>query len=133
MGYFRFLKSILESNKVVVVIEAGWMNSSNWHLGRYDSKSVAAAKGNSVGRNHETARKIAEMARVYYGLEVVEIRPLKKCWSGKDGKITQEEISQFIPDFPKRSNQEERDAMLIAWNYAGFPIRIKPIKSTFLK
>ena len=43
---------------------------------------------------------------------------------GKDRKISQEEIEQFIPDFPKRSNQEGRDAALLAWDYAGFPIRL---------
>ena len=41
--------------------------------------------------------------------------PLKKVWKGTGGKITQAEILRIIPGFPKRSNQEVRDAALIAW------------------
>lgn len=108
----------------IIIVEAGWLNQSNWHLSRFDSKQKAAAKGNAVGRNHETGRKIVEMCK-YYGLTVIEQHPLKKCWKGHDGKITQGEIEQFIPSFPNRSNQEVRDAALIAWSYAGFPIRLK--------
>lgn len=110
--------------KTLIVVEAGWLNKSNWHLNSKDNKRTASAKGNSTGRNHETGRKIIEMCK-YSGLEVIEQRPLKKCWKGRDGKITQEEIAQFIPNFPKRSNQDERDAALIAWHVAGFPIRVK--------
>ena len=44
-----------------VVIEAGWLNKTHWHVGYRDSAQAAAAKGNAVGRNHETGRKIAEM------------------------------------------------------------------------
>ena len=107
--------------KSTVVVEAGWLNKSNWHLNSNDSKAVAAAKGNAVGRNHETGRKIVEMAK-YYGLEVIEVKPLSKIWSSKDGKISHAEIAYFIPNFPNRSNQETRDAALIAWNYANYPI-----------
>jgi hypothetical protein len=113
--------------KVIVIVEAGWLNESNWHVNPKDSKAMASAKGNAVGRNHETGRKIVEMAK-HYGLEVQEVRPLKKIWASQDGKISHDEISQFIPSFPKRSNQEARDAALIAWNYAGFPIVVKPVK-----
>lgn len=109
---------------IIVVVEAGWLNQSNWHLKKGDNMRLASAKGNSTGRNHEVGRKIVEMCK-HYGLEVIEQRPLRKCWKGKDGKITQQEIEQFIPDFPKRSNQEERDAALLAWHYAGLPIRVK--------
>lgn len=112
---------------MIVVVEAGWLNQTNWHTTKGHNSKYAAAIGNKTGRNHETGRKIAEMAR-HYGLEVVEQRPLKKCWAGPDGKITQDEISQFIPGWPKKSNSEQRDAALLAWNYAGFPIQLKPVK-----
>jgi hypothetical protein len=94
------------------------------HIKERDSKRVAAAKGAGVARNQETGRKIVEMLK-YHGVEVVEIYPLRKCWNGPDGKITQGEIEQFIPEFPKKSNQETRDSALLAWNYAELPIRIK--------
>lgn len=120
----RYLHKMREEADVIVVVEAGWLNKSNWHLGRFDSKAIAAAKGYSVGENHRTGKLIADMAEDI-GFITERIKPLKKCWKGKDGKITHEEIAYFIPGFPKRSNQETRDAALIAWNYANLPIKIK--------
>lgn len=111
------------NESLIVVIEAGWFIQSNWHLKRSDNNHVASAKGNSAGRNHETGRKIVEMCK-HYGIDVLPILPLKKCWKGKDGKITQEELSYFT-GITGRTNQDARDAALIAWNYAGFPIRVK--------
>ena len=126
MQYFRYLRDVINNHNstVLIVVEAGWLNESNWHIGKNDSKALAAAKGKAVGRNHEVARMIAQMAKDYYGLDVQEVKPLKKSWKGPDGKITHEEISVFIPGLPKRTNQEMRDAMLISWVYAGFPIRV---------
>lgn len=108
-----------------VVVEAAWMhNKTNWHMTPKDSKRVAAAKGYSVGQNHQTGKLICEMARAY-GLKVVEHIPLVKCWKGKDRKITDAEIKTFIP-IQGRTNQESRDAALLAWVFAGLPIRVKP-------
>jgi hypothetical protein len=120
----QFWKVMAESAELIILVEASWLSSNNWHVSPYDSKASAAAKGNSVGRNHETGRKIIEMAK-HYGLKVEEIRPLKKCWKGPEGKITHEEVAYFIPGLPARTNQEQRDAALIGWNYSGFPIRVK--------
>jgi hypothetical protein len=112
----------------VVVVEASWKISTNWHTGRGDSIRTAARKGKDAGRCHEVGRKIVECAQ-YYGLEVVEKLPLKKIWKGKDGKITDEEIKAFMP-IQGRTNQEKRDAALLAWDYAGLPIRLaRPLKS----
>lgn len=113
--------------KKVVVVEASWKISHNWHARRGDSVRVSAAKGVDQGRCAEVGKKICECAR-YYGLEVVEKLPLKKIWKGKDGKITHEEIKVFMP-ITGRTNQEERDAALLAWDYAGLPIRVaRPLK-----
>lgn len=120
----RYLQKMREEADVIVVVEAGWLNKSTWHFKRSDSKSKVAAIGCDVGENHRTGKLIAEMAEDI-GFITERIKPLKKCWKGKDGKITHEEIAYFIPGFPKRSNQETRDAALIAWNYANFPIKIK--------
>ena len=108
--------------KVLVVVEASWRISTNWHTKRGESVRTVARKGKDAGRCHEVGRKIVECAR-YYGLEVKEQLPLKKIWKGPDGKITHDEISVFIR-MGARSNQETRDAALLAWNEAGFPIRI---------
>jgi hypothetical protein len=52
-------------------------------------------------------------------------------WKGRDGKITHEELQHLaiITDktnhITNKTNQEARDAALLAWEYAGLPIRIK--------
>ena len=120
-------RELMEGVKVMVVVEASWLISTNWHTKRADSVRTAARKGKDAGRCHEVGRKIVECAR-HYGLEVKEQMPLKKIWKGKDGKITHDEISAFIR-MGARSNQETRDAALLAWNEAGFPIRIITTKN----
>ena len=118
------LDSDVKGYSVVVVVEAGWLNKiSNYH--------TAASRGGqriakNVGSNHEVGKKIVEMCR-HYGLEVIEQKPLKKCWKGKDGKITHEEIAYFT-GLTGTTNQEMRDAALICWNYAGLPIKINTNK-----
>jgi hypothetical protein len=97
-----------------VYVEAGWLNKGNYHGRKGDSRAIAAAKGEAVGRNAETGRKIVEMLQ-YNGIKTELVRPLKKVWKGTGGKISQSEIVKMIPGFPKRSNQEVRDAALIAW------------------
>ena len=107
----------------VVVLEDS-DSTTNWHLDNtHVSPRSASAIGHGVGMCHATQRHIQEFAD-YFGYRVEKIKPLKKMWMGRDGKITQEEITQFIPDLPKKINQECRDACLLAWSYANLPIRI---------
>lgn len=125
MAYFDFAKrqQVQSGKTLLVVVEASWMISGNWHLKFGARKEYAAATGYKVGQNHEVGKLICEMARSK-GLEVLEHVPLKKCWRGKDGKITQDEIAYFT-GISGRTNQEMRDALLLAWSYAGLPIRVK--------
>lgn len=116
-------KSVRLEKSVMVVVEAGWLNRSNWHLKSSDTKRIASAKGNSTGRNHETGRKIVEMAK-HYGFEVHEQAPLRKRWKGKDGKITHEELA-FFTGLTGKTNQDARDAALLAWVFANLPICLK--------
>lgn len=112
---------------LIVAIEAGWLNKSNWHLQRHDTKAVAVAKGVRQGRNEQVSRIIGQMCE-RYDVRYEFIKPLKKCWHGENGKITHEELAYFA-GIGNRTNQEERDAALIAWIYAGFAVRAKPITS----
>lgn len=120
----------IEGGSILMVVEASWMTETNWHGRRGDGYRVAAKKGYSVGRNHETGRKICEMAQAY-GLEVDEKRPLRKCWKGKDGKITHGELVSLLDGsgvrhgLGGRSNQEERDAALLALDVSGIAMRMK--------
>lgn len=105
-------------------VEAGWMNlKTTWHARPGDSKAVAAKKGHSVGRNHQIGHDIVELARVY-GYDVHEVRPLLKCWKGPDGKITAAELEHVVGSLPGRTNQEMRDALLLAWVHADRPVRV---------
>lgn len=111
--------------KVVVVIEDS-DQSTNYHYCRTDRQPIVFAKGRSVGMCHATLRHLHEIAESY-GLHCVMMRPLRKSWKGANGKITQEEITQFIDSLPNRCNQEVRDCALLAWCFADYPIRIKVI------
>lgn len=113
--------------RMVVVVEASWAIRCNWHLSPKERNQWAAALGYDVGRNHQVGKLIVEMCKVN-GIPVVEHIPLRKCWSGKDRKITHEELTQFCPIGKNRTNQEMRDAALLAWTFANFPIRLNPRK-----
>ena len=129
MDYLQFVKKAGDEMRqsVVCVVEAGWMNAiSNYHT-KADRAGQRIAK--NVGANHEVGKKIVEMAK-HYGLEVVEQRPFKKCWRGKDGKITQDELNEIMQNaglgqLNKRVSQDVRDAVLITILFANLPIRIK--------
>ena len=114
--------TITANHRLTVVLEDSDV-STNWHCSPRDNKATAAAKGRSVGMCHATARHIKELAE-HYGLEVVLQKPLVKFWKGRDRKITHEEAAKFMTGLPKSTNQESRDAALLAWSYAEYPIRL---------
>lgn len=114
-------KQLESGESLIVVVEAGWMvNKSNYH----EAQGHRAEKiAKDVGANHETGRKILEMCN-HYGIESVGHYPLRKCWKGKDRKITHEELASFT-GITGRTNQETRDAALLAWCFADLPIRMQ--------
>lgn len=127
LDYLSFVKKKTDENKknVVVVIEGGWLNHSVWHVLPNDTKAVAAKKGYAVGQNHQTGMFLQEFCE-RIGLRYKVVKPLRKCWSGPDHKITHNELVEFTGLLDRRTNQEERDAALLAWVEAGLPIRIRP-------
>ena len=54
LDYLQWVKQQTENNhqSVRVIIEAGWLNQSNWHLTARDTRAAAAAKGNHVNLLH---------------------------------------------------------------------------------
>lgn len=125
LDYLRQAQTYATDNDLgyKVIIEAGWMNHGNWHLRHYDGRAASAAKGVDQGRNEQTSRLLGEMC-AHYGIPYEHKRPLPKCWQGKDRKITHEELEQVTGQKLKRTKQEGRDAALLAWEKAGFPMRI---------
>ena len=126
----KFLDALAAQERapqVCIVIEDSDI-STNWHYNPRDTKAVCAAKGRSVGLCHATARHLYEYAQSV-GLHIENVRPLRKCWAGRDGKLTQAEAEYFMRGLPKRCNQECRDSALLAWVVAGLPVRVKPIST----
>lgn len=125
IDYLKWLRCCQMKNNqsVLVIVEAGWLNKGNWHVKRNNSPAKAAEIGKRTGQNQGVGMMIVQMAK-HIGLEVLEMKPLIKTWKGKDKKITHEELAYFTGIMGK-SNQEMRDAALIAWNYANLPIKIK--------
>ncbi len=123
MDYLKYVQREAEVREIAfrVVIEAGWLNKAHWHLKPKDTKAGAAAKGNHAGRNHETGRKIEEMCK-HWQIPYELIKPLPKDWKGADRKITHDELASFT-GITGRTNQEGRDAALIAWVWAGFSVK----------
>lgn len=107
---FDYLKANRSQIKNVR-IEASWLINHNWNKKEKGSAAINAAIGNHAGRNHETGRKIVEMCQ-YLGIPFEEVKPLKKIWKGKDGKITHTELARIVP-IPPKTNQEQRDACLL--------------------
>lgn len=112
-----------EGKDLTVVVEAGWLNRTNWHTSWHDKPNVAARKGFDVGRNQQVGHDIITLLRAE-AIDVIEVAPLRKCWKGRDRKITHEELVSITRIDKKRTNQEERDAALLVWEYAGLPLRL---------
>lgn len=124
LGFADLVKSLVLFDGDVVIIEAGWMNKSNWHIWHNTPPFKAAKMGESVGRNQQVGHCLAELCEGY-NIPYIEVAPLSKGWKGKDGKISHEELSYFCELPKKRTNQEERDAVLLAWTNLKLPIKAK--------
>lgn len=104
--YLKLQKEFSENNKIplMVFIEAGWLNKSNWHQQKNASAAMNAKIGNNTGRNHETGRKIVEMLD-YLNIKYLEIKP-------KESKVNAR-LFKMITKIKKRTNQETRDAYML--------------------
>lgn len=129
----KTLDALAASDTPPLVVIEDSDSSVNWHVNKImttgqplkNKLHTAAAIGRSAGLCHAIIRVLREYAESV-GLKVRMQKPLRKCWRGKDGKITQIEAAQFMTGLPKRCNQECRDSALIAWCVAELPIRIPP-------
>ena len=121
--YLRDLKEGFDGIRSwVVVVEAGYLETKTQHHYFGDNPRIAARVGQKVGRNHETARKLIEVCQALE-IPVEERAPLRKIWRGKDGKITTEEFNA-LTGYTGRTNQDVRDAALLAWVAAGYDTNI---------
>lgn len=122
------LKTISVSNiasDTIIVVEAGWLNRGNWHLHGAKNRKVAGKTGEHIGANHQVGKLIIEMCK-HYGLNVIAHKPLIKTWSTASGKISRKELA-YVTGLDKQSNTEERDAGILAWVFAGLPVKVPPL------
>ena len=106
---FDYLQHV-ERNKadlyeVTVVIEAGWLNKSNWHV-THGTANINAQIGQRTGANHEVGKKIVEMCQ-YIGLNYELVKPTKS-------KIKHKYFA-FMTGILQKTNQEQRDAGMLVW------------------
>lgn len=92
--------------RVVVIIEAGWLNKSNWHAVKGGNSSINAQIGQRTGANHEVSKKIAEMCD-YLGLPYELVKPTKS-------KVNAEYFKK-VTGVIGRTNQEQRDAGMLVF------------------
>lgn len=117
---------VLNGRKTLVVIENAYSTSHNWHYSPNDTRGTIAKKGYSVGLCAQTYHLLKQCLEMK-GLDFIEQLPLTKIWRGGGGKITHEELVGHCkrnrvtlhPSSEKRSNQEERDAALLALLHIG--------------
>lgn len=105
--YLKFAKSKKTAEEdLIIVIEGGWLNKSNWHSKKNGSASLNAMIGSRTGANHETGRKIVEMVK-HLGLNYRVVRPTKSKLKA--------EIFKKITGVIGRTNQEQRDACMLIY------------------
>lgn len=98
--------SAMPTGSVRVIVDAGWLNRSNFHARHDQSHRVSAQIGERTGANHETGKKIVEMAE-YFGLPCELHRPTTaKVDAAKFKKIT---------GYKHRTNQDMRDAAMVVY------------------
>lgn len=120
-------KLTVSDSETSVFVEAGWMAGiSNYH-GIVGRRGQRVAK--NVGANHQVGKLIIECLE-HDGVDVEPYHPLRKCWKGKDGKITHDELACILRNGGygalKRCNQDVRDAILLAYVLSNEPMIMKP-------
>ena len=89
-----------------VYIECGFLNGGNRHQNNSLSNAYNSKIGERIGANHEIAKKICEMCE-HLQLEYKQIKPTRS----KTNSI----FFQQITGYDKRTNQEQRDALMLIW------------------
>lgn len=125
---FRTAEMMLK-RKTLVVLENAYGTTHNWHYSPKDTRGTIAKKGYSIGLCAQTYNLLLSYT-MQKGLDYIEQPPLVKLWRGTDRKITHEELVAYCKRNRitlhaanmSRSNQEERDAALLAIHH----IAIRP-------
>jgi hypothetical protein len=101
---FALIESMSDCRDIKVIVEAGWKNKTNFHVGAMDNAWKSAKIGSHVGANYEIGRQIIKFCEKV-GIECHAIKPKGHKMSALDFKR--------ISGWTKRTNQEMRDAYKI--------------------
>lgn len=107
--YFEIFENlkVIDHNIVLVVIEKGQENKAMFNAKRKPPK-IAAAIGMKTGRNFEVTNKIAEMCE-FLNVDHEFYKPTS-------AKLSHDYLSKIV-DLPKRTNEEQRDAVRCILRY----------------
>lgn len=113
--------------ETLVIVEDVVTSRANWHLSPQDSKRTAAAKGYGIGRCAQVGHHLLELLHYWHMPHILQT-PLAKYWRGRDRKITAPEFRAVLQSqritltSGAVTNQEQRDAALLAIFHLGIPI-----------
>ncbi len=93
-------------DQIHVIIDAGWLNRTNFHSRANESHKANAIIGERIGANHEVGKKIAEMCE-YLGISYDLHRPSRS-------KITADYF-KHLTGYKLRTNQDMRDAAILVY------------------
>lgn len=113
------------------VVEDIWRVAHNWHVSPRDNRQTISKKGYHIGRCSMVGQLIYEAIGAHFFPRIAQ-PPLRKVWRGADGKITHSELLELCekhdlilpPSKQKQTNQEERDALLLALHHIATPIKL---------
>ena len=113
------------------VVEDIWRVAHNWHVSPRDNRQTISKKGYHIGRCSMVGQLIYEAIGAHFFPRIAQ-PPLRKVWHGADGKITHSELLELCekhdlilpPSKQKQTNQEERDALLLALHHIATPIKL---------
>jgi hypothetical protein len=114
LSFLEFYKSkaFHYETGMLVIIEAGWLNKSNWHVNKNQSNAVSGLIGNKTGLNHQTGILIEQMCQ-YLNIEYRLVRPTTAKWNLTTCKnITHVDMKHI----PSESKQDCVDALKLIWH-----------------
>ena len=136
LNFFEVLCSLheLRGEKVCAyrfVLEDIWSTAHNWHASPKDNHRVVAKKGYSLGRCAMVGELLRDAIQAK-DFPLICQKPLLKHWRGAGGKVSHSEIlgvcRRHNLTLPKskqaRTNQEERDALLLAIHHIATPTKL---------
>lgn len=117
LSFFDLHRWFIENkeNIIQVKIEGGWLRKiANFRFTKIQKVSNEISR--RVGENHAVGKLIVEMCEDLKINHKIS-QPLNKKWKGTGGKITHTELENLLKPMgiiiSKKSNQENRDAILI--------------------